>query len=73
MLRCMAKDVAAAFDPMLTGEAARLLEIAQDTLREWDRRGLLKARRTPSGVRVFARDEVERLAEQRRQARRESR
>ena len=30
-----------------------------------DRRGLLKARRTTSGVRVFAREEIERLREQR--------
>ena len=42
------------FDPVLTSEAARILEVSNETIRAWDRRGVLKARRTTSGVRVFA-------------------
>ena len=48
-------------DPMFTSEAARILKVSNETVRAWNRRGVLKAKRTASGVRVFARDEVERL------------
>lgn len=49
------------FDPVLTGEVARLLDVSEETVRAYDRRGVLRARRTSSGVRIFDRDDVERL------------
>ena len=48
-------------DPVFTSEVARMLTIANETVRAWERRGILKARRTTSGVRVFSRAEVEQL------------
>lgn len=49
-------------DLLLTSEASRLLGIAAGTLRDWERRGLITAVRTSSGVRLFARDEILRRA-----------
>lgn len=54
-------------DLVLTSEAARILGVSAQSVRIWNRRGVLKARLTTSGVRLFARREVEQLAEQRRQ------
>lgn len=48
-------------DPVQTGEAARILHVSEETVREYDRRGVLKARRTTRGVRIFEREDVERL------------
>ncbi len=47
---------------VLTSEAARLCGVSADTIRLWARRGRLPSRRTEKGVRLFARDDVERLA-----------
>jgi predicted phosphohydrolase len=48
-------------DPVLVSEAARLLNKSVATIRKWEARGLLHARRTASGTRVFARGEIEQL------------
>ena len=50
---------------MLTHEAALALGVTPVTVRHMERRGELQAERTESGVRLFDRDAVMRLAEQR--------
>jgi len=50
--------------PILTSTAAQILRVSESTVRLWERQGRLRARRTPTGVRVFDRNEVVRLAEQ---------
>lgn len=47
--------------PLLTGEVARALNVSPETIRLWERKGVLKALRTGSGVRLFDRSEVEAL------------
>ena len=54
---------------LLTTDAARILDVAPDTVRALERRGVLSAQRTPSGVRLFARQDVERLAQERERSR----
>ena len=39
--------------PMFTSEVARLLQVAPDTVRHYDRTGQLPAQRTAGGVRVW--------------------
>src|SRR5688500_9404509 len=41
------------------GETAQRLGLSQDTVREWVRRGFLKARRTPTGQLLFDEADVE--------------
>ena len=53
---------------VLTSEAAYILEVAAATVHELERRGLLAATRTAHGVRLFRREDVERLAAERRAA-----
>jgi excisionase family DNA binding protein len=48
--------------------AARLLKIAAQTVREWERQGRLRAIKTETGTRIFRRDQVMRLAEEERKA-----
>ncbi len=50
---------------LATSEAARLLGVAADTVRLWERRGLLPAERTAGGIRLFRLEDVERLATER--------
>ena len=40
-------------DLLTTGEAARVLEVSESTIRLWDRNGRLSARRTAGKQRVF--------------------
>lgn len=40
------------------GEAAKLLGISNDTLKRWEKAGLISSVRTPTGHRRFDRDEV---------------
>lgn len=47
---------------MGAGEAARALGISVDTLRRWDRRGLIRVERDAANRRVVPVEEVERLA-----------
>jgi predicted site-specific integrase-resolvase len=49
-------------DWLTVNGAGRILEIADNTVRDWHRRGKLREIRTQSGIRLFHRDEVERLA-----------
>lgn len=51
---------------LTTADAARLLGVVPATVRQIERQGGLAAKRTPSGVRLFDREEVERLVEERR-------
>ena len=48
--------------------AAKLLDIAAQTVREWERRGRLRAIKTETGTRIFRREHVQRLAEELRRA-----
>jgi len=55
-------------DILLTTETAHVLGVAATTVYDLERRGVLRASRTSRGVRLFRRDEVERLAATRREA-----
>ncbi len=52
-------------DDLLTSDVARRLQVSPDTVRNYERCGLLTARRTASGVRIFSPVDVERFAEER--------
>ena len=52
-------------DLVLSGEAARILNVSVDTVRLWERLGRLPALKTATGVRLFDRRDVERLARER--------
>ena len=45
-------------DPVLTSEAARILEVSPETIRNWERAGTLSALKTTSGARVFNRSDL---------------
>jgi excisionase family DNA binding protein len=47
---------------MLVAEAAKVLDVTPATVRDMERRGELVAERTSSGVRLFDRADVDRLA-----------
>ena len=55
--------------PITVGEAARILRVSEDTVRRYDATGVLKAARTSSGIRIFNRAEVERVALERTEGR----
>jgi DNA-binding transcriptional MerR regulator len=57
-------------DTLTTLPAARILEVSTERVRQLEAAGLLRARRTTSGVRLFSRRDVEQLAQTRREARR---
>lgn len=46
---------------LTVAEAAAVLQVHPQTLREWERSGAIRARRTVGGHRRFARSEVEAL------------
>jgi len=49
-------------EPLLTiGTVARMFELHQQTLREYEREGLIKPRRTAGGTRMYSPQDVERL------------
>ena len=50
---------------LTVSDAARLLGVAADTVRYYERHGYLPAEKTPGGVRIFRRCDVERLQAQR--------
>jgi len=58
-------------DGILTSEASRILGVSAQSVRSWERRGLLHAIKTTGGVRVFSRRHIVEFAEarQREQAR----
>lgn len=43
------------------GGAAALLELTVDTLRSWERNGLIRPPRTPGGYRLYGAEEIDRL------------
>ena len=49
--------------PLLTSEVARILNKSTETIRCYERTGRLHAVRTATGVRLFSRQDVERLGE----------
>jgi excisionase family DNA binding protein len=62
----MPHDDASPDQPMLNADAARVLRVAERTIRELHERGELSAQRTPGGIRVYRRADVEALARKRR-------
>ncbi len=56
---------------LLTAEAARVIGITPNGVRVMERRGELPAERTESGVRLFDRTVVQRVARERERERRE--
>lgn len=50
---------------MTTGDAAKQVGVAPDTIRLWERLGRLPALRTASGVRLFQRTDVDRVVRER--------
>lgn len=64
MLQPLGMDAHA--DDLLTSEAARLLGVAENTIRLWADSGRLPVRRTDGGVRLFRREDVAQLAASRR-------
>ena len=48
-------------DDALTSEVARIIDCSAATVRAYERRGWLHARRTRGGVRIFSRFECERF------------
>jgi excisionase family DNA binding protein len=51
--------------PILTKEVARILDLTGERVRQLEKAGILTARRTSGGVRLFDRAEVERFARER--------
>ena len=47
--------------PLRSGELARISGVSADTLRHYERKGLLKPRRAPNGYREYPRHSVERV------------
>jgi DNA-binding transcriptional MerR regulator len=47
--------------PLRSGELARISGVSADTLRHYERKGLLKPRRAPNGYRAYPRHAVERV------------
>jgi excisionase family DNA binding protein len=56
--------------PLTTGEAAKVLKVSADRVRQLEAEGTLQAVRTASGVRLFERSAVEKLAAERAKNRR---
>jgi len=55
---------------LMTGDAAKICDVAPDTIRWWNRAGKLpEAHRTARGVRLYRRAEIERIARERDRAR----
>jgi hypothetical protein len=55
--------------PLLMGDVARLLKLGEREVLLLEARRVLRAQRTPGGLRIFRRDQVERVAAQRAQQR----
>jgi DNA-binding transcriptional MerR regulator len=46
---------------------ARMANVTPETVRSWERRGLLRAQRTASGIRLFRRGDVDALLRERQE------
>jgi DNA-binding transcriptional MerR regulator len=55
-------------DVLLTGDVAREAEVTPATVRWWETTGQLRARKTVSGRRLFAREDVDAFIAKRRAA-----
>ena len=51
--------------PLLISDAARILRLAERSVRVLEAAGVLRAERTPGGLRIFRRGDVERVAAER--------
>lgn len=51
---------------LLTSDVAKALDASTDLVRYYERRGLLRATRSPGGVRLFNRRDVEKFAAMRK-------
>jgi excisionase family DNA binding protein len=56
---------AAEHQPITVSGAARILGCSEDTVRRLEGAGVLRAVRTPAGMRIFERSDVEQLATRR--------
>ncbi len=57
----MRNTTAATSDLVLTSEAARILGVSAQSVRQWERMGRLSATKTAGGVRLFSRSDVEEM------------
>lgn len=48
-------------DPVMRSTAASLIGVAPDTLRDWERNGLVTPRRLPNGRRLYSKADIEKL------------
>lgn len=48
------------------GEFSKLLNLTTRTLQEWDRKGILKAYRTPTNRRFYTHEQYERIIQKRK-------
>ena len=55
---------------LMASDVARLLEVSSDTVRNFDRRGQLRAIKTAKGYRLFLREDVLRFKRRREKAKR---
>lgn len=58
-------DLASPATVLLTNDVARFLKASAESVRKWERLGLLPALRTEQGVRIFRREDVARFARER--------
>jgi len=52
-------------DPITASTASRITRFAESTIRLWAAQGILPSLRLPSGIRVYERADVERIARER--------
>ena len=50
---------------LIVGEAARALSVSVLTLKNWEKEGFIRPARTSGGWRIYTRDEVDRVKEER--------
>lgn len=55
------RDIYRETESLAIGETARLLGVSVDTVREWERQGVIASSRTPGNQRRFRRSDVEAL------------
>jgi len=53
-------------EALTTRDVARLLDLSETRIRQLEAAGALRSARTPRGLRIFKRNDVERLASERR-------
>lgn len=51
-------------EPIGAREAAKRLGVHENTIRNWEKRGLLHAAQLPSGVRRFSQEEIQRMRDE---------